>query len=282
MNTNLVAHRRNRKRNVIITIILSFFVLLTLYPILFVILTSFKTSSDFYTNIWFLPRQFAWSNYTYAWTVGKIGIYFKNSVIIVSISVVATLVMGSMAGYALSKLSVPHANLITLAIFLLSMLPSESILMPMYITISKMKITGTFPALILPFIGWGLPLTIYIYRNFFATIPVEIMEASRIDGCNEATTFTRVVMPVMLPATATNAIFLFLGWWGEMLWSSVELSSSSLKTLPMGVTAFVQSFGTDWGPMCAASCIVLVPVILFFLFAQKYILAGLSAGAVKG
>lgn len=89
-------------------------------------------------------------------------------------------------------------------------------------------------------------------------------------------------MPVMLPATATNAIFLFLGWWGEMLWASVELSTSSIKTLPLGITAFVQSSGTDWGPLCAASCIIIIPILIFFLFTQKYFISGLTGGAVKG
>ena len=92
----------------------------------------------------------------------------------------------------------------------------------------------------------------------------------------------KIVLPIVRPATVTNAIFIFLGWWGEMLWASVELSASKLKTLPLGITAFMQSAGTNWGPLCAASAIILVPVIVFFLFTQKYLVAGLTGGAVKG
>jgi len=265
-----------------IRLILVLFAILTIVPMLFVILTSLKTTSDFYTNIWLLPKAFAWENYIKAWVTAGIGQYFLTSVIVVSITVAATLIMGALAGYALAKLDVPKARLILLGIFLVTMLPSESILMPMYIIMSKLHLVGTYPSLILPFTGWGMSLTVYIYHNFFKTIPTEIIEAARIDGSSEVGIFARVVMPMMLPATATNAIFLFLGWWGELLWSSVDLSTSNIKTLPLGITAFVQSSGTDWGPLCAACCIILLPVILFFLFTQKYFIAGLTGGAVKG
>ena len=276
--------RKNKKQRllILIRVILIIFVILTIYPMIFVLLTSMKTTNEFYNNIWLLPKRFAWENYSYAWNVAKIGSYFYTSIIVVGTTVIVTLVLGSLAGYSLAKLKIPKADLIMLAIFLLTMLPSESIIMPMYIIISKVKVTGTYLSLIIPYIGWGLALTIYIFRNFFKTIPTEIIEAARIDGCGEVKTFISVVMPMMLPATATNAIFLFLGWWGEMLWASVELSTSALKTLPLGITAFIQSSGTNWGPLCAASCIVLIPVILFFLFTQKYFVAGLTGGAVKG
>ncbi len=263
-------------------IILISFSILIIYPMFFVMMTSLKTTSEFYGNIWALPNSIAWENYIYAWSTAKIGEYFMTSIIVVISTVVITLLIGALAGYALSKLNVPYANGIMIVIFLLSMLPSESIIMPMYIMVSKVKLSGTYASLIIPYIGWGLALTIYIYRNFFDTIPKEIIEAARIDGCSEARTFFSVIMPIMAPATATNGIFLFLGWWGEMLWASVELSTSSLKTLPLGITAFVQSSGTDWGPLSAASCIILIPVIIFFLATQKYFVSGLTGGAVKG
>jgi len=136
--------------------------------------------------------------------------------------------------------------------------------------------------LILPYIGWGLALSTYIYRNFFATVPTEMIEAARIDGCGELRIFAQIILPIVKPATATNAIFIFMSWWGEMLWASTELSASSLKTLALGITAFVQSAGTDWGPLCAASAIILIPIVVVFLFTQKYVVSGLTGGAVKG
>lgn len=275
MNTNVVTKW-------IIRTFLLIFVILVVYPLIFVLLTSIKTTGEFYNNIWGFPAVPAWENYTYAWEIAKIGQYFLTSVIVVSITVVSTLIIGAFAGYGLAKLRVPAADIIVLAVFLISMLPSESILMPAYLLISKLGFTGTYASLILPYISWGLALTIYIYRNFFATVPTEIIEAARVDGCSETGTFLRIVLPIVKPATATTAIFCFLGWWAEMLWASVELSTSAIKTLPLGITAFVQSAGTNWGPLCAASAIIIVPVIVFFLFTQKYFIAGLTGGAVKG
>ena len=266
----------------IIRIFLLAFVILVVYPLIFVLLTSIKDSTEFYTNIWGWPARVAVENYSYAWNIAKIGEYFVTTVIVVAITVVATLIISAFAGYALAKLKVPYADLIILLIFLLSMLPSESILMPTYLLVGKLKITGTYASLILPYIGWGLALSTYIYRNFFATVPTELIEAARIDGCGELRIFLQIILPIVKPATATNAIFTFMAWWGEMLWASTELSASPLKTLALGITSFVQSAGTDWGPLCAASAIILIPIIIVFLFTQKYVVSGLTGGAVKG
>lgn len=266
----------------IMRLILICFAILTIFPIFFVFITSLKSTNDFYTNIWGFPKHIEWANYAYAWNIAKIGEHFFTSLKVVVTTVVITLLLASLAGYALAKLKIPFADTILISMFLLSMLPSEAIIMPMFMMLSKIGLGGTYFSLIFPYIGWGLPLTTYIFKNFFETIPISIIEASRIEGCSESKTFFHIVMPLMLPATATNAIFLFLSWWGEMLWASVELSTASIKTLPLGITAFMQSSGTAWGPLTAASCIVLIPVILVFLFAQRFFISGLTGGASKG
>jgi raffinose/stachyose/melibiose transport system permease protein len=255
---------------------------LIIFPLIFVFLTSLKSSADFYTNIWGFPKKIAWENYEYAWNVAEIGKHFFTSLKVVSVTVLVTLFISSIAGYALAKLKIPFANNILISMFLLSMLPSEAIIMPMYIIISKLGFGGTYASLILPYIGWGLPITTYIYKNFFSTLPTSIIEAARMEGCTEGRTYFSIVMPIMLPATATNAIFLFLGWWGEMLWAAVELSTASIKTLPLGLTAFIQSAGTAWGPLSAASCIVLIPVVIVFVFFQRFFISGLTGGGSKG
>lgn len=262
--------------------VLLVFILVTIYPIVFVVLTSFKTNAEFYTNIWGLPLRWEWGNYPKAWVVASIGSYFGNSLVIVGLTVAASLFIGSLAGYALGRLKVPFAEPILFLILLCTMLPSESVLMPAYLTTNAMRITGSWWSLILPYIGWGLPMTIYIFRNFFRTLPAELLEAARMDGCGEFATFWRISAPLMLPALATNGILLFVGWWGELLWASVELSASEMKTIPMGIISFSAQFGTDWGALSAAVCIILLPLVVFFLFTQKYFISGLTGGAVKG
>lgn len=252
------------------------------FPIIFVVMTSFKSTSEFYTNVWGLPQHIAWENYATAWNDAKIGQYMLNSVIIVSIVLIVSLIVGALAGYALSRFRIKHAEIIMLAILACTMLPSESVIMPLYLITSKIGLIGSRMSLIIPYIAWGLPMTIYIFRNFFDTIPNELLEAARIDGCTEVQTFTKVAIPLMLPAIATNAILIFVAWWGELLWATVALASSSMKTIPIGMVSFSAQFGTNWGPMCAAICIILIPLVVFFCFVQKYFVQGLTGGAVKG
>lgn len=263
-------------------IILILIVIASVYPILFVMLTSLKKTSEFYMNIWGLPSVWQFSNYATAWVTANIGSYFFHSIIIVGITMLVTLIIGALAGYALSRFHLRYAEGIMMLILVCTMIPSESTIMPMYLITSKIKLTATHLALILPYIGWGLPMTIYIFRNFFNTLPTEMLEAARIDGCGEIRTFFVIAVPLMVPATLTNAIFLFVGWWGELLWASVELASSSMKTIPIGIVSFSAQFGTDWGALSAAVCIVLLPLVLFFISTQKYFVGGLTGGAVKG
>jgi len=270
------------KARVFSRVMIILYCLLIIYPIFFVILTSLKPTSEFYVNIWGMPKTWAFENYLTAWDTANIGQYMLNSVIIVATVMVVTLLVSGLAGYALSRFKIKYAELIMMLILACTMIPSEAVIMPMYLLTSKLHLTGSKLALIIPYIGWGLPMSIYIFRNFFDTIPNELLEAARIDGCTEVGAFWRVAVPLMLPAVATNAIFIFVSWWGELLWATVELASSTMKTIPIGMVSFSAQFGTNWGPMCAAICIVLVPLIIFFCFVQKYFIQGLTNGAVKG
>lgn len=280
-NSNRLA-ADDRKIRLISRVFIWLFILMTVYPIVFVLQTSFKKTSEFYTNIWGFPKVWALENYVNAWSVANIGKYMLNSLIIVAIVLLVTLFCGALAGYALSRFHIRFAELIMLLILLCTMTPSEGVIMPMYLMISKLKIVGTFTSMIIPYIGWGLPMTTYIFRNFFNTLPNELLESARIDGCSETKTFILIATPLMLPAIATNAIFLFVSWWGELLWATVELASSPMKTIPIGLVSFSAQFGTDWGTLSAAVCIVLTPLVIFFLFVQKYFIGGLTGGAVKG
>jgi raffinose/stachyose/melibiose transport system permease protein len=252
------------------------------YPIIFVVLTALKETKEFYLNIWGLPETPAWGNFLTAWDTANIGQYMVNSIIVIIFVLIVTLVVGALAGYALSRFHIRYAELLMMLILACTMLPSESVIMPLYLITSKLHLIGTHLSLIIPYIAWGLPMTVYIFRNFFDTIPGELLEAARIDGCTEVQAFSRVAIPVMLPAIATNAIFIFVSWWGELLWATIVLASSQMKTIPIGMVSFSAQFGTNWGPLCAAICIILLPLIVFFVFVQKYFVAGLTGGAVKG
>lgn len=259
------------------------YVVLLVYPVLFVVLTSLKPTEEFYSNIWGLPKTIVWSNYSTAWTQGHIDSAFITSVFVVVSTVLIILLLGAMAGYALARLEIPKAGLITLAIVATTLLPTESVLIPEYLLTSNLNLVGTLPALIISYAGWGLPITIYVFRGFFLTIPKELIESARIDGAGEFTTFYKIIIPLMLPAIATNAILNFVGWWGELLWALVVLSTqANNRTLPFALIEFNGQFSTNWGPLSAGIVIVITPLIAFFLFTQKYFITGLTGGGVKG
>lgn len=258
-------------------------VTVTLYPVIFVALTSLKDTTEFYSNIWGVPEEVKWSNYYEAWVTSRIGEYFKVSAIVVLIAVLVILVFGALAGYALSRLKIRYVSALAAVIIIITQLmPLESVIMPLYLLMSRLGLLNGYLTLILPYAGWGMPMTILIYKNYFDTIPQELIDAARMDGCNQVQCFFRIVFPIMKPATATNAIFNVVGLWGELLWASVSTATSQFGTLPVGILSFKQQFGTDWGPMSAAICIVIIPLILIFSFLQKYFVQGLSNGAVKG
>jgi raffinose/stachyose/melibiose transport system permease protein len=255
--------------------------LLTLFPLLFVFMTSFKSTQQFLQSIWALPERIEWSNYSKALIDGEIGQYFLNSAYVVSISIAGIVVFASLAGYALARLRIPRAELLMLFILIPTMFPSESIIMPFYIMMSKLKLLNEAYTLIFPFIGWGVPTATYIFRNFFQSIPNELLEAAKVDGANDILVFVKVIIPIMIPTLLTVAILNF-GLWGELLWTTVSMSASVFRTIPLGIIAFQTQMGTDWGPLSAAICIVMVPLVIIFLFSQKYFVKGLTSGAVKG
>jgi ABC-type glycerol-3-phosphate transport system permease component len=259
------------------------FVLLIIYPTIFVILTSLKSTNEFYTNVWGFPQTVVWSNYVTAWTNGGLGNAFLHSIFVVSITVVGGVTFGALAGYALARLEIPYANVIATVLVMMTLIPTESVLIPEYIMTSKLGMIGSHLGLIIPYIGWGLPLTIYLFRSFFLTLPSELIEAARIDGAGELRTFFSIVVPLMTPAIATTAILIFVGTWGELLWAMLALSNqSAIRTLPFSMLEFKGQFSTNWGPLSAGVNIVVLPLIIFFLFTQKYFVRGLASGAVKG
>ncbi len=263
-------------------VVLLFFVAITIYPIVFVTINSLKSTDEFYANVWALPKAIHWSNYSEAWFDAKIGQYFTNSTIVVVIAVLIISVFGVMAGYALGRLNLPYAEAILLFFLAMKMVPHESLVMPLYLMMSRMGIIGEHISLILPYAGWGLPIAVYILKNYFQSIPNSLLEAARIDGALEWLSFRKIMVPLAMPAIATVIIFNFVSLWGELLWATVALSTATMKTLPLGIIVFQSEFATDWGPLSAAICMVMLPLVLVFLFMQKYFVQGITAGANKG
>lgn len=264
--------------------LLSLMALAYIGPVLFAVMTSFKTEPEFYSNIWALPAALRWNNYVSAFLVGRIGEYFGNSVIIAIGSLIPIEVCATMMAYALARLKLPRTELILLLCFAIQLLPTETIIIPLYIMMSKVGFLKLrYIPMILAYAGWSIPGTAIIMKNYFDTIPSELLEAARIDGAGELRTLFDVMLPLMKGVLATCIVMNFTFVWGEMMWArTATLVTTKGIPLTVGLMNFKSDLGTEWPLLCAAICIVIIPLYLMFLFLQKYFVASLTSGGVKG
>ena len=272
-----------KQSKIISYLVLAAYVVVVAYPIAFVLFTSLKSNKEFFINLFGLPRIWEFSNYLIAWEIGKLGQYFGNSMYITVVVVIITSATAMLGGYALAKLHVPFANKIMSAFMVFNFIPGIAIYISLYTMMSRMKLTGGRISLILPYIAWSIPFAMYIMKQYFETIPQELIESGRIDGCNEFRIFLNIMFPLVKPALATIIVFTFIGNWGELMWANVATASNAaIKTLPVGLLNFRNEMGVQWGQYTAGICMVTLPLMAVFAFFQKYFIAGLTNGAVKG
>lgn len=270
--------------SVFFRIILIILAVLYIYPVIFTFFTSLKTTEEFYSSLWALPSRLNFDNYIEAFKVGHLGEYFFNSVIIAALTLFTVTLLGTFAAYALARMRIPLAGTIVAVLFVLQILPVESMIIPLYMLMTKLSF---FKVIYLPigiaYLGWLLPGTIVILRNFFLSIPNELLESARIDGCSEWNMMFRIVFPLAGAAIATCTVFNFSFVWGELMWAQIAtLTTDKGIPLSVGLINFQGQFTTNWGLMTAAICMILLPLIVLFIFLQKYFIQGLTSGAIKG
>lgn len=256
----------------------------TLYPVLFLLFTSLKSPDELFGNLWSIPTRFRFDNYVDAFKTAHLGDYLGNSVVIAVLSLISSSVLATFAAYSLARLRIPFAGLIVGGLFLLQILPLESMIIPLYMMMSKLELFKViYVPIVIPYLGWLLPGTIVILWNFFRSIPDELLEAARIDGSGELNTMFRIVFPLAGGAVATCTVFNFSFVWGELMWSQIAtLTTERGVPISVGLLNFQGQYTTNWTLMSAGMCMVLIPLILLFIFLQKYFVKGLTAGAVKG
>jgi raffinose/stachyose/melibiose transport system permease protein len=252
------------------------------YPVLWMLLQSFKTKFELYANVWGLPQQLFLDNYVQAWRIARMGTYVFNSLIVSVGTVAIVLVLASLAGYAFARLRFAGRQVLFYAFIFSLIVPLQVTIIPLYAVVSGLGLTNTYFALILPYAAGGLPLSIFLLRAFFESVPREIEEAARIDGCSELAAFWRVVLPISGPGLATVTILQFLGAWNEFLLALIFIRNPALRTIPLGLQSFFFEYSVEWGYLFAALSMATVPVILVYVLMQRHFISGLTAGAVKG
>jgi raffinose/stachyose/melibiose transport system permease protein len=262
-------------------LVLAFFSVVILYPVLWMVMASLKRPAEITTNLWGPPQVLQFINYAFAWQKAGMGVALFNSAF-VSISVVILVVtLSALAAYALARFPFKLAAAIFIMFVFTMQAPVP--LIPMYVLIVKLKITDSFLGLILPSVAGGLPLSIFIFRAFFLGVPSEIMDAAKVDGCNNLNTFLQVVLPISGPAVATVAILQFVGTWNDYVLPLIVVRTAEMRTLPLAIQVFFNQWGrVEWGQLFAALSIGTIPMIILYILMQRQFIQGLTSGAVKG
>ena len=255
--------------------------LVTGLPYLFMFVTALKAPNEFIVNLWGLPRGLALSNFSDAIASG-FGRYFVNSVLVSVVSVVLTILLASLASYPLARMRFRLGRPLFLLFLAGSMIPVHVTLIPIYVLSKGLGIYDSLWALLGPYIGFQLPISVFILTEFFRGIPREIEEAARIDGAGTLGIFGRIIMPLAAPAISTVAIYAFIFVWNEFIFALVLLSSPSNMTIPLGLMQFFGEYRVNVPGLMAVLTLASLPVIALYLFAQNRVVAGLTAGAVKG
>jgi len=253
------------------------------FPVYWMITTSFKPKGDILsTNPTLLPRSFTLSNYVEAVTKEGFVRALLNSLIVVFFTVTISLFVALFASIAVARMKFKGKRTYVATILLVQMLPLSALLIPIYLLLSKFNLTDKLSGVILTYLAFVLPFVIWTLRGFLVNIPAELEEAALVDGCTRPQAYRLVLFPLMAPGLVATAIFAFIQAWNEFLLAYILLSSQDNATMPIWLAGFTNRFGTDWGPLMAASTLTALPVVIFFTKIQDKIATGVTAGAVKG
>jgi raffinose/stachyose/melibiose transport system permease protein len=268
----------------IFPVILAIVLAVEIYPIFWLLTSSVKSSQEFLTHpSYSLPQGFHWENYVAAWTTGKMGTFFLNSLFVTLGSLVLIVFLSVTVSFALTKMQWKLKTLV-LNLFLAGiMVPVTIVLIPLFTIYKSMSLLNTHWSLILTYTGFGLSLSVYLLTAYFQSVPDELLEASVIDGCTIYQTLGRIVLPLAANAIVTVIVIQFFFRWNDMLFSMTFISKTALKTVQTGLMFFSDEWGnTDWGAVFAAISIAVMPTLLLYVGMNKLVMTGMTAGAVKG
>ncbi|QXV59692.1 carbohydrate ABC transporter permease [Amycolatopsis sp. TNS106] len=254
-----------------------------LFPVLWVVSLSFKTKETLDDGN-FIPSEWTWQNYADIFKTTEFIRALVNSIGIAIIATVIAVVLGTMAAYAIARLDFPGKQVLVGMSLLIAMFPQVSLVTPLFNIERELGLFDTWPGLILPYITFALPLSIYTLSAFFREIPWELEKAAKMDGATPAQAFRKVIAPLAAPGVFTTAILVFIFCWNDFLFAISLTSTEASRTVPAALSFFTGSsqFEDPTGTISAAAVVITVPIILFVLFFQRRIVAGLTSGAVKG
>jgi multiple sugar transport system permease protein len=276
-------HPRTRKRikNTLIYTAIIVAVLLSIFPILYLLITSFKPPELTFSlpPVWIFTPSL--QNYQDVFAGGDFARFFINSIVVALSTTFLSLAVGTFAAYGFARFRIRGGYWLRMSALVPQMLPPITIIVPLYVLFNGLKLTDTRTALVISYLTFSIPLTIWMMTGFYEDVPLELEESAMIDGCTRLQAMFQVSLPLVAPGMAATAVLSFLYSWNEFLYA-VILTGRFSRTLPVSITSFMTNRAILWGRIAAAGSLVLVPVLIFALLAQRYLVRGLSRGAVKG
>lgn len=266
---------------VLMQLMMALYVLLILYPLLNMVMSSFKTTRDIMRFPFSLPNDIRFSNYVSLWADRGFGRYFLNSLIYTAASMAFVVLFGSMAAFGISRYMFKGNALLYMLFLSGIMLPLKAAVIPLFQIVKDLGIMNSPLSVIFVFIAMGIPSTVFILSGFMKTIPAALEQAARIDGASELRIYSQIIMPICMPSLALVVIYNAVPIWNEFFFPLVFLQSDKLKTLPVGLSSFIGQYSTDWALMFTGLSMAIVPMLLMYLMMSKYFIKGMTAGAVK-
>ena len=277
--------KKKKKVKVSTILIYVFFIIMMviyLAPVAWIAMTSLKTRPEIYKDPFGLPKAFHWENYAVAWKAGKLGIAMLNSLFVCVITLILTMLIGSMAAFAIGRMRWKLANAAMVYILIGMMIPVHCVLIPLFVRFANLGLNNSLWGLILPYLTFSLPTSVFIMTGFFRSIPNELLESACIDGCSIYRIFFSIALPLSRTGLFVTGLMTFIGNWNELLLALVFISNDAKKTLPVALTKFVTPYQTNYDKMFPAIMIAIIPTIIVYSLFSNQIVDGLTTGAVKG
>jgi multiple sugar transport system permease protein len=261
---------------------LAIFTVWTLFPLLWIVTTSVKTNKELYQESTIFPRTFTWQHFDQIFNQTRFLTYFKNSLMVSTLTMVLAMIIGVMGAYAISRLNFRGRLTMARATIVTYLVPGSLLFIPLFQIAYRLHLTDKALGLVVIYLVHSVPFCTWLIISYFNTIPYELEEAAMVDGATRVQALTKIVLPLALPALAVTALYAFTGSWNEFLFALLLIGRDSQKTIPSGLAGLINGDTYQWGALMAGALISSIPPVLIYIAAQKWVVSGLAGGAVKG
>jgi multiple sugar transport system permease protein len=269
-------------RKIVMTLGLTFFTVWTLFPFVWIVATSLKPNRDIYRNVRLIPNRVTTEHYSKVLNDTPFWTFFKNSLQVAALTTIVAMVAAVLAAYALTRLSFRGRTVIARATIVTYLVPAALLFIPLFQLAHQLHLSDKAAGLVVIYLIFTVPFSTWLAISYFNTIPAELEDAALVDGANRLQSLVTIVVPLALPALAVISLFTFTLAWNEFLFAMLLIGRDSQKTLPVGLADFVKGDVFQWGPLMAASLMASIPPVAIYLLAQRWVVSGLSGGALKG